>query len=202
MRLPSAVLIALGVFAFVLFAAFQNSSSSWAGAPGFTGSMTLQRCSYQRTAFCAEFTSSTGTYFEIQMTLQLPAFNVSVISSGSMGIFDRPAGSLGYYYVYTAQGLHSIGDLYVLDLDAGAQVGSFTFNYPASMLYFDVVSDPLGNRYPFLAPGAGVPADSLCIFTPYLAFSNPGCGNWFRDYDVATNGVRGNDAGSLRASFA
>jgi hypothetical protein len=190
MRVPLRIKFVLGILGVIIFAVFQNFANY--SPQGFSGSVVLRPCSYDPTAICAEFYSQTTGTFEIKMAINSPAFNVTTVSSGAMGLFGRPAGQKGFFYIYTAQGNNALGNLYILDLDARTQLTTFTDNYPVSMLYFDYVTDPAGNKYPFSAPGANVPSGSLCIFTPYASQTNPGCGNHLRAYSVTPGGIRTN----------
>ena len=130
----------------ILIISFENFSPVISSQPQPT--VTLATCSSNSSETCAEITLPSGSKMEVSIS-NLTGY--TLIDSGLMGTFSRPAGSLGYLYVYAQQGSGATPELNIVDLDAGASVAAASpIGNSTANTYFSFVTDPSGNKYPFL----------------------------------------------------
>ena len=168
---------------------YAGSNYSWSAwvAP------TIAACSTNSAQTCAKFTDTSGTSRELFLAEKAYYLVDSVIMGNS---FPGYVGDeLAYLYVYDAQAYPS---LWILDLTKAKVIGwmSPAAGYTIYSTYFAYITDPSGNKYPFIAPGAhyldgsslaGVANPGtwtfLCIFDPaYIANPSPSCATGFKPY--------------------
>ena len=164
----------------------------------------IEACPAAPSASCATFTGGDGHRKHVWLAPE----TVALIDAQRMGTFPTyHHHTLAYVYAGNSA---SQPLLYILDLTASRLVaglgapGSYTF-YGT---YFDYITDPRGNKYPFFAPGAhsldgsasaggANPGawDFLCLFDPrFIGTPDPACAPGFKHYTATFTTASGQSA--------
>ena len=121
-----------------------------------------------------------------------------VSSTGNMGTFQINGQSRALSYAYG--GRTNRAEVSITDSTTGAQIAWVTSpaGYDTTNTYFQYITDPAGNKYPFITAGGhylantndlashrAVPWDTLCIFDPaYIKNPSDACGTGFKPYSA------------------
>jgi hypothetical protein len=164
----------------------------------------IEACPTAPSASCATFTGGDGHIKHVWIAHE----KVSLIDGQMMGTFptyhNHP---LAYVY---ASNSASKPLLYILDLTASRLVAwlGAPGTYTVYGTYFDYITDPRGNKYPFFAPGAHAldgssyagganPGawDFLCLFDPrFIGTPDPACSTGFKPYTATFTTASGQSA--------
>jgi len=167
-------------------------------APGFTLPIAIA-CSSDGSRTCASYADPAGAMHEVVMFDGAMSF----VQSDMMGAPQVGGGSHRLAYVYgnaTRPNRPPAAWISIIDLEAARQVAfvSAPDGYTIANTWFQYITDPLGNKYPFIAPGAhfinvnhenrakrGAQWNSLCLFDPaFISRPDPACYTGFKHYSL------------------